>query len=127
MRSTVDFPAPDGPASARQALRSAVKAMPSAKSPSRLWASTRSKAGEPTRTEDLDREQQGERHADQDRGQRERGGEVDREALVDGQRGRLRDPPERPRENERRAELPPRAAPGQRGAGHPAPAPRPAP
>ena len=82
-----------------------------------MAASTRSTAEPRRAAQQLDRQQQRGRDGDEHGRQRERAGEVGREALVDRQRHGLRDAAERAREHQRRAELAERAAPRQREAG----------
>src|SRR5215210_4309927 len=107
-RNTDVLPAPDGPASARQVPAGTSSATSSENAPSRVAASTRSTAEPRRAAQQLDRQQQCGGDGDEYRRERKRAGKVGREALVDRQRNRLRDPAKRAREHQRRAELPER-------------------
>src|ERR671930_432488 len=112
-RSTLLLPAPDGPASATHWPGSMFSATAREKSPSSVSASIRSIPA----PDELGRQQDGGGHRDQHRGQRQRVLEVAREALVDRERGGLRDALERAGEHQRGAELSERAAERERAAG----------
>src|SRR5688500_15853655 len=88
-RSTLLFPAPDGPASARHSPAATSSATSSSRSPSRCSAVTASIPRAPVSLvpesialEELDREQDRGRDGHEHRRQREGGLEVGREALV---------------------------------------------
>src|SRR3954453_18488488 len=102
-RSSVVLPAPDGPATARHA--------PEATSSSTSSSATRSTGG------DLDGDEDGGAHREQDDGERDRAVEVGGKALVEGERCCLRDPAKGAGEHQRRSEFTERSPPCQRGAG----------
>ena len=111
------MPAPEGPASARHPRRPRARRRARTSRSGREGLNARAWGRPPRAGKSLIASRSAAAHRDEHRRERERGVEVGREQLEDRERRGLGDAAEASREHQRRAELPERAAPGERGAG----------
>src|SRR5918995_2817279 len=110
IRSTLVFPAPEGPASAKGEPARTSSSTPSRRSRKLVLALAASIVRQPH--QQLHRQQQGRGDHDEHGRQRDRSREITAQELEDRQRGRLGQALQRAREHQRRAELAERASPG---------------
>src|SRR5436309_15513640 len=108
------FPAPDGPASARQRPVGTSNVTSSSMLPTECCSSARSTAAGRLTRDELDGQQQCRGDGDENRGKRESRRKVGRELVVYREWHGLSDTAKRPGEHQRRAELTERPPPGER-------------